>query len=187
MKTLNILWLSILTSLFYLTNIYGQTPIIYTDVIQVDSVTKDELYNRAKLWFATTYNSANDVLQIDDKAEGQIVGKAIVMYNPTILSASNQTKGPIKYTIKLFLKEGRYKYELSDFIHDPYGNQYGKISMGTITTDEICPNPTRTMTKRWNNDVWEEIKNQIEKNINSIIESLKQAMITPTESKNDNW
>ena len=115
---------------------YGQTVLTYTEVIQVDSVTNIELYNRAKLWFATVYNSSNDVLQLENKEEGQLIGKAIMKYNPTVLSGSETTKGSIKYTIKIFVKDGRYKYEISDFIHDPVGNQYGKSSLGLITTDE---------------------------------------------------
>jgi hypothetical protein len=58
----------------------GQVPLTYTEVIQVDSISKNELYNRAKLWFTTVYNSAKDVLQMDNKDEGQKIGKAIISY-----------------------------------------------------------------------------------------------------------
>lgn len=166
--------------------VFSQKPLTYTEVVQVDSVSKSQLYNRAKLWFATAYNSANDVLQISNKEEGAIIGKAIMKYNPNVFRASEQTKGSIKYTIKIFVKEGRYKYEITGFIHDPYGNQYGKSSMGLITTDKECPNP-KPMAKRWSNKVWGDIKTQIEGNMTSLTASLKEGMIKTTESKKDDW
>ena len=166
--------------------VFGQEPLTYTEVVQVDSVSQNELYNRAKLWFATAYNSANDVLQIDNKEEGEIIGKAIMKYNPNVFMGMEQTKGSIKYTIKIFVKEGRYKYEITDFIHDPYGNQQGKSSMGLITTDKECPNP-KPMAKGWSNKVWDDIKTQIEANVTSLIASLKEEMTKTTESKKDDW
>ena len=172
--------------LFTAMTIFGQEPLTYTEVIQVDSISQNELYNRAKLWFTTTYNSANDVLQMDNKESGQIIGKAIMKYNPTVFSGSEQTKGSIKYTIKIFVKEGRYKYEISDFIHDPYGNQYGKSSMGLITTNEECPNP-KPMAKKWSNKVWRDIKNQIENNMTSLVLSLKKGMMKQAETETDDW
>jgi hypothetical protein len=166
--------------------VFGQEPLTYTEVVQVDSVSKTELYNRAKLWFATVYNSANDVLQMDNKESGEIVGKAILKYNPTVFSGSEQTKGNIKYTIKVFVKDGRYKYEITDFIHDPYGNQYGKSSMGLITTEKECPTP-KPMAKAWSNKVWDDIKNQIDSNMKSLIVSLKGDMSKKSESKKSDW
>ncbi len=165
-------------------SVYGQEPLTYTEVVQVDSVSKSELFNRAKLWFATAYNSANDVLQIDNKEEGEIIGKANMNYTPTVFSGGYTIKGSIKYTIKIFVKEGRYKYEITDFIHDPYGNQDG--NMGLITTDKENPNP-KPMAKKWSNKVWDDIKTQIEQNMITLIVSLKDGMAKTTESKKDDW
>lgn len=164
----------------------GQTALTYTNVVLVDSVTSIELYNRAKLWFATMYNSSNDVLQMDNKEEGLLVGKAIMNYSPKVFSGSEQTTGSIRYMIKIFVKDGRYKYEISNFIHDPYGNQYGKASLGLITTDVECPNP-RPMAKGWSNKVWLDIKNQIEQNTIPLVASLKQKMVKPIETKKIDW
>ena len=46
--------------------------ITYSEVVKVDG-NKDELYSRAREWFAKTYNSAKNVIQMDDK--DKIVGK----------------------------------------------------------------------------------------------------------------
>ena len=166
--------------------VIGQKPLMYTEVIQADSISKLELYNRAKSWFSTTYNSANNVIQNDNKEDGEIIGKANIIYNPKVFSGSEQTKGSIKYTIKIYVKEGRCKYEITDFIHDPFGNQYGKSSMGLITTDKECPNP-KPFAKGWSNNVWEDIKNQIDENITKLVNSLKESLSKKSESKKDDW
>lgn len=52
--------------------------ITYTEVVNVDtSLSKLELYSRAKEWFAKAYNSSQNVIQIEDKESGKIVGKAL--------------------------------------------------------------------------------------------------------------
>jgi len=167
--------------------VFSQEQLTYTEVIEVESVSQNHLYNRAKLWFATAYNSSNDVLQIDNKEDGELIGKALVLYEQTFLSGSAQTKGPINYTIKVFVKEGRYKYEISDFIHNPYGNDYGnKQSFGVITTDKEYSSP-KWGQKKWCNRVWNDMKAQIEDNMTLLITDLKEKMIETTETKKDDW
>lgn len=157
-------------------------PVSYTEVVELENISADVLFKRAKVWFATAYNSANDVIQLDDDDTNQIIGKATMQYNPTILYASKQTGGRINYTIKVFVKEGRYKYIITDFIHDPQG--YNKIGMGLITTEDECPNPA-PLGKKGYNKIWKDVKNQIEDNTSLLISDLKKGMMQETIS--DDW
>jgi hypothetical protein len=167
---------------------FGQTPLIYTDVVKVDSVSQNELFNRAKMWFATTYNSSSDVLQIVDSENGQLVGKALFKFKPISLNSSERVIGNIKYTIKISVKEGRFKYEISDFIHQPTGNSsYGNIEFGLLTTDQECPYTIKGQFKKWINDTWSGMKNQTDMNINPLIENLKDGMSKQSETKKEDW
>jgi hypothetical protein len=165
---------------------WGQVPLKYSEVIQVDSVSANELYNRAKLWLASSYNSSKEVLQIDNKNDGQIFGKALFVYKPTVFVSSEQIKGNIDYAISITVKDGRYKYEVTNFVHDPIGTGWGKLSFGLITTDAQCPNPPSRSTG-WCNKVWADIKDQIGDNIPALIASLKRGMAKATESEKDDW
>ncbi len=186
MKKVTFLGVVLLMTLSF--NTYGQTALNYSEVIKVDSISKDELYNRAKIWFAIACNSSKDILQMDNKEEGQIIGKAKMSYNPTILNASGRTYGIINYTIKLYLKDGRYKYEITDFIHVPTGNSsYGNLPFDLITTDVNSPIQHKGQYKSWNDKVWNDIKNQISDKITPLIESLKKSMLKKAETKNENW
>lgn len=166
----------------------GQEVFTFTDVVKIDSISKNELYNRAKLWFATTFNSSKDVLQIEDKDSGQLVGNSLFKYSPTVFNASARTVGNIKFTIKIFVKDGRYKYEFTNFIHESNSySAYGGLDFGLITTDKTCPNPKKNMLSGWNDKVWLDIKNQIEINIIPLIESLKKGMLVQSETVKSDW
>ena len=83
--------------------------ITYSEVVKVDG-NKDELYSRAREWFAKTYNSAQSVIQMDTK--DKIVGKALMQ-----VYYKGGDFGYINYTVSIYLKDGKYKYEITDFYH----------------------------------------------------------------------
>jgi hypothetical protein len=91
--------------------------ISYTGVVIVDtSLNKQELFSRTREWFAKTYNSSTKVIQMEDKESGVIVGKALMqVYRKSL--GSNYECGFINYTISVYFKDGRYKYEITDFYY----------------------------------------------------------------------
>jgi len=94
----------------------------FTKVVQAPGVTKDELYARGKAWFATISKSARDVIQTDDKNAGILVGKGSqTVFVPTMLGMSVATK--LLFTAKLAVKDGRYKYELTDYMFEAPSSQ----------------------------------------------------------------
>lgn len=107
-------------------------PLTYSEVIQVDGVSKDELYNRAKQWFVATYGDATKVIQNEDKESGIITGKAIsgtmflgFFYTKKSGGFGRKTDEPMygtaRYTITIAVKDGRYKYSVSDIYHEKWG------------------------------------------------------------------
>lgn len=51
--------------------------IIYTEVISMDSVNKDELFNRAKNCFVTVFKNSSNVIQNKNEFNGIITGKGV--------------------------------------------------------------------------------------------------------------
>ena len=182
--------LNLTFSLFFTTGIIGQNneQLIYTDVIELENISQDVLYNRGKIWFANTYVSANDVIQLDDKVSGLIIGKGVFRYEPKVFNASARTVGVIRYTVKLFFKDGRYKYEIGNFNHESTSvSSYGGIDFGLITSESECPNPKRGMGSSWNNKVWNDIKSQIDDNVKLLVSNIKDGMTKEVESNNSDW
>lgn len=84
----------------------------FSEVVQVDSVPKTQLHARAKEFFANTFRSAKDVIQLDDKETGTVIGKGFSPF--PIKSGGMQISFEMWYTIKIQCKDGRYKAEMYD-------------------------------------------------------------------------
>ena len=120
--------------------------VIYTEVVEVDGVTKGDLFARGMEWVAKNYVSANHVVQFKDKEAGTIVGKAnlrVYIKNPIKFNF-----GVVKYTVSLYLKDGKYKYEFTDFYHDGTTSEYyGGKSYGPIMNEKT---KWSIRKKQWN-------------------------------------
>jgi hypothetical protein len=96
--------------------------ILYTEVVQVPGTSQTELYTRAKLWFASTFKSAKAVVQADEKEVGVIQGSAFQSISVMALGMPSRVR--LWYTVKMTLKDGRYKYEITDFQVQDNPSQY---------------------------------------------------------------
>jgi len=73
--------------------------VTYTNTIQVDSVSQEEIYKRAKEWLAHNYEFPT----LDEKDE--LVSRGYILYGLFKISQ----------TITIKIKYGKYKYEITDF------------------------------------------------------------------------
>jgi hypothetical protein len=165
-----------------------QKPIEFTDVVKIDSTLKaDELYSRARGWFSGAFKSSNEVLQVNDKATGELIGKGSLNYHAES-GKINSAYGHIYFTVKVFVKDGRYKYDFTDFHHTGTPNRAGNSSdFGLITEDSECPYKVFTTSlswKKWTEKNWQEIKNFIAQNIPNLISDFNKAMMQPTSGNN---
>lgn len=62
--------------------------VIYEEVDSMPGIEKDELYSRSKIWLVNTFKSAKDVVQLDDKQSGQLIGKGNFQYEYVVLLTS---------------------------------------------------------------------------------------------------
>ena len=156
----------LILSFIFLTGIYAQDKlrnvlplkngkVTYTNVIQTDSLSKDELYKRAKIWLACTY----ELVKLDDKDE--LIGRGYIYYSGGVY---------VWQTIKIQMKNGRYKYEITDFILKEYNVFQGSSSFIEGSID----------SPRYGKGFYEYIDTSIKK----LIVSLEKAMKTPID---DNW
>ena len=86
--------------------------VFFEEVVPTDSLSKDELYNRAREWFVRNFNSAESVLQMDDRIAGKLAGRAWQDIEIESLQALWYFK--LKFLIIIHLKDGRYKLTLTD-------------------------------------------------------------------------
>ncbi len=126
MKTIvTLVWLLLATPFAY-----AQDPLVdkgtglvtFTGVVHVDStLSKAELYSRAREWFARTYNDADKVLSMDDRESGKLLGDAF--QHIKIYSSFKK----MYYQIGVFVKDGRYKYEITNLRYQDYRADAAKV------------------------------------------------------------
>lgn len=107
--------LNLLAQSFPVTN----GKIIYSDTLQTTNATQSDLYLRAREWFATSFKSADAVLEMEDKEVGILIGKA---YSDIPLSTTGMGKMKMWYTIKVVTKDNQAIYTFSNIQLQNYYN-----------------------------------------------------------------
>ena len=100
---------------------------------------------------------------MEDKDAGVIIGNGIIPVYYKYMGVNTQD-GYINYTISVYVKDSRYKYEMTDFYHEPYlsgGNNYG-------TAEEMMDTKRVGYQKILNN-----MLNQMNNSVKEIIQNLK--------------
>ena len=158
----------------------------FEDVVKVDStITKDELYKRARSWVIENYKNEKEVLSIQDVENGELSGRGLSYYkSDRVFFGVWCVNGTIQYKFSIYLKKGRYKYKFHSFVHTgSYYDMSDPISYGLLTNSEEPPKPSRGKA---NKKAWNEIKLQAKQNIENLITSLKTGMNKRYEGSN-NW
>ncbi len=115
----------------------------FEEIIEIPNKTKTDLYLLSKTWIIENYNSANDVIQMDDKEAGKIISKGIYSY----LQYGIDYK--LHHILKIYTKDGKVKINLSslyfhysfmdakaetpirELIIDGLYKKNGKVNMGS--------------------------------------------------------
>lgn len=164
--------------------------ITYSGIVKLDSTRKkDELYSTTLEWFAKTYNSGKDVIQLQDKDNGKIIGNGAITVHTTqrykLSFEEQETKvktdvGYVKYSISIYLKDGKYKYLITDLFFKSTNQYYLSDNCENLihTTQEIMG---FSYQPYYNYILW-----QTDNQIKELISNLETVMKTKPVS-NDKW
>ena len=157
------------------------SPPPYTEVVSVKGVSADELYYRAREWFSRAFKTSNNVLQMDSKERKTLIGKgSIEIPEGSLFGPSKNSRGFVNFTIAIYLKDGRYKYEIADAWHTTAFTRYVSDG-GSLYKEESDGTGI-------NNSAFKFIKSYSVEHISSLIDSLKTEMSKPGKSeKKDDW
>jgi hypothetical protein len=183
-------------TLLSVTSIFGQTETLnlpidsltgkinYTEVVSVDTLSnKQELFSRAREWFAKAYKSSTKVIQMEDKESGKIVGKALIQVFYKYMGL--KPGGYINYTISIYIKNGKYKYELTDFFHT--GVSVNGYSLDGGACEKILKEKKGAGYLSYDK-TYELYLFQMDENIKALVSDLKAAMKTKaTNTKKEDW
>lgn len=149
--------------------------ITYEGVIDVKGVAADELYNRFYNWFKTFYKNPTEVIRENDSTTHKIVGKPrFRIANPPDKQGNRTDAGVAQYTITVLAKDGRFKYELTDF-------SWKVISV--FPAEKWLDTKSSGYVPAYNDYL-----QQLDKNSIDVIGALKKAVTETKPVKNkDNW
>jgi len=148
----------------------------YTEAVPVEGVSKADLFTRAKVWLAGSFKSAKDVVQTEDKDAGIMVGKGY----STISLTMGRVTVPAKlfYTLKMNFKDGKYKYEFSDFYfeNEPVPELGNRINKTPAETWVLAPAKDDRAGK-----VIALYKAQFDQTVQGLVASLKAGMLKSSD------
>ena len=165
---------------------YGQNPIVFEKIIQVKDVSKDSIFFALKKWVANEFVSSKAVIEMADKDAGIIAisPNSPYSYNGGYLYSSYG--GYISYNISIEIKSGRFKVVVNNFNHNiPYANNlYG---LGLITDSDDYPKQTPFGTKKYYNNVWDDLKIKVASIADELFNELSDLNFTSNNKTEDNW
>jgi hypothetical protein len=86
--------------------------VTFTRVVEVPGVSKNDLYSRVLSYFTYNYNRGDDIVQIQDKEQGLIVGKG--MYPEVHIGKSiAKTIVDVYHILRVDIKDGRVRAMIS--------------------------------------------------------------------------
>lgn len=166
---------------------FAQEPLSFSKVIQTDSVPKDQIYFGVKEWVGTAFKSAKAVIEMDDKDAGLIIVRPAEKYNMKGLQYLG-FEGYLRYAVKIQIREGRFRVELTNFTHENLPGNCKDCVLGLITTDEQYPRRTGMAGKVPMNKVWKDIKVKAENLANLYFAELEKIQFNSgINSQEDDW
>lgn len=159
--------------------------VAYTGVVEVPGATQAQLYSRAYEWVAKNFNSAQSVIQMQDKESGKIIAKGVIK-----AFIKKYDSGYNSFTLSLYLKDGKYKYDITNFSNehkttvvgksDRYGGDY---SMGKFEQEK--PSFQMAMMNGRIQKSWNILRYNNDLEMKAQIASLEAAMTAKTKDKSD--
>ncbi|MFN4083863.1 MAG: DUF4468 domain-containing protein [Bacteroidia bacterium] len=150
--------------------------ITYSGVVDQDESGSDSLYIRAKKWAEKTFLKGYKVET--DKRNQKLVYIATIPAYSYNNPYSRRPIGTFEFKFTVLIKEGRYKYQISNLVHESLKPASGKSTRNYFeyyyTTNVSVQNSDR-------------ILRYADKDINNMIASFKKAMAEPILVDEDDW
>lgn len=151
--------------------------ITYAGVVEQEESGSDSLYLRAKKWVTNTFGKEIK-LELDKRNQKLTYLVSTPAYAYTSKYSRRQI-GTFEFKITVLIKEGRYKFQFTNFVHETT-----KPSAGGKPSRNYFEYYYTSNTRVRENDI---ILRNADKDINKLIDGLKKAMREPVIVDEDDW
>lgn len=157
--------------------------IVVSAVVEDIQGSKDDIYGRAKSYFARAYNNSKEVTQTDDKVGGLIVIKGLY----TNLASHSLGAWTLKafHTIRVDIKENRARIICSAETIIPNSSSYPGNTYEYVIVDRFpVTNKTATgATKGSQEKAFENLINLMNESVGALSVALKEGGVLETEKE----
>jgi hypothetical protein len=179
-KILLFVWLFTITALVFSQNLPVDSKtgkITYLEVVDATGMSAKDLYKAAKDWGT----SQGYKIQKEDEATGEIVFEAALPVEYAGVKGKPET-GNVNHTFSVFCKDGKYRYIVTDFVHEGADKDVadgGKLESAT----PACGASGMTSAS------WLLIKKKTQSGVEANIADLKRVIkeIQNDPAKNSDW
>jgi hypothetical protein len=84
--------------------------VLYEIIDSSITASKSQLYDRAKIWFTNAFKDSKEVIQLDDKESGTIIGKGLFRFKPGL------TPYICNFSARIDCKDNRYRFQVYNIL-----------------------------------------------------------------------
>lgn len=108
---------------------FRENKIFYEKIDSSIQMTKDQLFDAAKLWFADAFVAANFVIQAQERESGELVGKGIYSYKITYGGVVMPQIA--QFTIRISCRNNKFRIQIYDIGNriDEVGSSFHAIEL----------------------------------------------------------
>jgi hypothetical protein len=172
------IFVTVLLSTFLKLHAQTDNRLEFTSVVELSGFSKDALYNSGRQFVTRAFVNMKDVTQVADKESGELTVKGL-MYFPYRFKymGSREVKMRCRFRFSLYVKDGKYKYEIADFA-DVYNTAANQMTFDYLTTDTVCYKKIWGVRQEKMDEMYASCKEGLTEEVNGFIAQLKKAMAT---------
>ena len=144
--------------------------IVYQEVVEVDSMKKEQLYQNALKWIQFLSQEDENLITRRDSIAGSIfIQSSFIVYTQS--GIFRKVSGKIHYSISLDVKNDKYRFNFSDFVFHYYSETRNYMMMDNHKTKQL-EEPVATGWQK----LWNKHRETVNTKIRHNIRTLKQKM-----------
>lgn len=164
------------TLMILISGVCSAQNLTFSKVFQAEGKTAQEIYAAVKLWSATAFTESKEATQMDNPESCFMSFSSNIQYNYGSISMAAYD-GWINFLLTIQCRDGRYKVEMSNIVHENKPTATKTCRLGVIAADE-------NSYKSFNKKVASDIKIKTAALFDSICGNIEK-IVTTNQSEED--
>lgn len=154
-------------------------------VVEVENATKEQLYDRAKLWVASNLKSSDTQAFYDEETHEQIVTNGNLLLD----NKAMQINRSVNFKLSLFFKEGRFKYTIDQIVMGVTNTSLDRSNQSRIikSVNEIYEKYHRKNKKRSKKKRRYKEMEELDAEFSNLVKNLSNSLEQKAAPESSDW